>query len=231
MKSLTAIINILAIIASFSTTSQAQSIGLKGGYTGASFGYDSQISGNYIQETSGDGSFISVPFQYRLNKYFSVGTEIGFSARNVQLKHMYYVNSGGSQELKTVLREVKTKAIYMPFDANLHVPWKGLELVLSLGLQMAKNSGTKVYDNDEAIIENNGVRLPKELRVTALQSGWTIRGGLQYQFDRITLMADFRLARTFARYAQEYDFDNVPDIPAKIFTGLAGLGVMYQLQK
>lgn len=231
MKNVALTISTLAVMAISPILVAGQSIGLKGGYSGASMGYDRHTSGNYVDEQDSDGSFIAVPFQYRLHKYFSLSTELGFATRNIQLNHRFLITSANGQELKTVLRAVNTHTVYMPFDVNVHAPWKGFELILSLGLQLAKNTGTTVYDNEAAINSGDGIRLPKDLRVTNAQSGWSLRGGLQYQFDRFTLLGDIRFARTFARYAQEYDFDNVPDIPSKIFTGTTGVGLMYRLRK
>ncbi len=229
MKQLAFIISILVLLVWCSTNLNSQAVGLKMGYLGGNLGYDRYTSGNYVSETEDDGKFIAVPFQYQLNKYFSLSTELGFAARKSHINHQFLISSANGQELKTVLRAIKTNSVYLPLDANLHIPWKGFKWIFSTGIHLAQNTGTTVYDNEEAIQSGNGIRLPKDLRMKHLQSGWTVRGGLQYPFNRFTLMGDIRLARTFARYAQEYEFDNVPNLSSKIFTGTAGIGILYHL--
>lgn len=212
---------------------QAQHIGIKGGLSWANLGYDRLTrSSDYVDATLGDGMYIALPFHWRLHKNFSVGTELGYSTRINEINHRFVMPTSSGNELRTIQRDLTTKVLSMPFDVSLHLPYKGVELVFTTGVQLAKNIATtaNVLDMDTGI--TSAITLPEAVRNTHVQSAWSVAAGIHANLgSRVKLVTDLRLARTFGTYQREYQFNSAPATASHITTMIPTMGLMYSLHK
>jgi hypothetical protein len=212
---------------------QAQHIGVKGGLSWANLGYDRlSRSSDYVDATFGDGMYIALPFHWRLHKNFSVGTELGFSTRVNELNHRYVVPTNTGNELRTIQRDITTKVVSMPFDMSLHLPYKGVELVFTTGVLLAKNASTTANTLDMDTGLSASITLPDAVRNTSVQSAWSIAAGIHANLgSRVKLVTDLRFARTFGTYQREYQFNSAPATASHITTMIPAVGLMYRLRK